>query len=105
MSEAVFTQQPAKGRPRQTGRWILLILVLVVSHLAALAAGYILARVVMASGPPSEPGNRYVTRENFAAIKVGMTYAEVQELFGDKGQVVSGSVTGDGEKRKREVAW
>jgi hypothetical protein len=47
-------------------------------------------------------GNRHVTRTTFARIKPGMTFGEVQELFGDVGETVGGT---DEAKGRMSVRW
>jgi hypothetical protein len=39
--------------------------------------------------------NKYVTKENFEKIKPGMTYTELQEIFGDMGAVQPITSAGD----------
>jgi hypothetical protein len=87
-----ITRQPAPVSKDAETRSPLLkirfVLLFVASHLFCIGTGFLVAWALTAPPPISNQytaENPSVTKENFAKIKPGMTYNEIEEMFGDSG--------------------
>jgi len=82
--------------PRSQGNWVLVPLA---SGILCLLIGFPL---LWALTRETTEGNRNVTRATFARIRPGMTFGEVQELFGDVGEIAKGT---EEAKGRMSVRW
>ena len=104
-----LTAEQAGASPKRRWRTWHVLLLAGISFLLGIMVGiYLPAAINTATGTGSEPrpkDNRHVRLDTFRQVKPGMTYEEVQEVFGDVGSPVPSAGQGMSPKGDFTRQW